>query len=334
MKQASGKPILLSGIQPSGDLMLGNYIGAIRNWVSLQDQYDCIFLGADLHTLTTRQDPATLRSKCYDTMALYIACGIDPDKNTLFLQSHVPAHTELAWILNCYTYMGEMNRMTQFKDKSQRNADNINVGLFSYPALMAADILLYQTELVPVGSDQKQHLEITRDIAMRFNNLYGEIFKVPEGFQPPVGARIMSLQDPSKKMSKSDENESNFIRLLDEPSKILKKFKRAVTDSDTEIRFDEKKPGVSNLLSILSSVTGTSIPDLEVSYQGQGYGKLKTDTAEAVVAMLEPIQHRFKEIRADESALRAVLARGAEAASERASYTLKKVYDAVGLIPK
>lgn len=328
------KPVVLSGIQPSGHLTIGNYIGALRNWGTLQDDHDCLFTLVDLHAITVHQDPADLRQRCYDFIALYMACGIDPEKSTIFVQSHVPEHSELAWILNCYTYMGELNRMTQFKDKSQKHAANINVGLFGYPVLMAADILLYGADKVPVGSDQKQHLELTRDLAMRFNNRYGEIFTVPEPYIPEVGARIMSLQDPTSKMSKSDDNESNYVALLDPPNRIKKKIKRAVTDSGMEIRFDrENKAGVSNLLELLSGVTGKSIPQLEAEYEGQGYGKLKGDTADAVVAFLEPVQARYHEIRDNGDELARILQAGAEKARERALPILRRVQDAIGFIP-
>lgn len=334
MSAAAKKPVLLSGIQTSGHLMLGNYIGAIQNWANLQDDHDCIFLVADLHTLNLRQDPKDLRDHAYQVIALYLACGLDAEKNILVLQSHVPQHVQLASVLNCYTYYGELNRMTQFKDKSLTQPDNINSGLFTYPVLMAADILLYDANLVPVGADQKQHMELTRDVAMRFNNVYGDIFTIPEIYNPPVGARIMSLQDPTKKMSKSDDNEHNYIGLLDDSKKIIKKLKRAVTDSGSEIKFADDKPGISNLLSILSSVTNTPIKELEAQYVGKGYGHLKGDTADAVVALLEPIQAEYHRIRADESFIKKTLARGAEVARERGQAKIDQVYDAVGLIPR
>jgi len=332
------KPVLLSGIQPSGHLTIGNYIGALRNWVKLQDDYDCLFTLVDLHAITVRQDPAELRERCYEFLCLYMACGIDPERNTVFVQSHVPQHTQLAWILNCYTYTGELNRMTQFKDKSQKHADNINAGLYNYPVLMAADILLYGSDLVPVGNDQKQHLEITRDVAQRFNSIYGTeekpVFTVPEPYIPEVGARIMSLQDPMAKMSKSDDVESNVIRLLDEPKRVAKKIKRAVTDSGSEIVFDpENKPGVSNLLSMLAAVTDRDIRALEAEYEGKGYGHLKTDTADAVVAFLEPIQARYAELQADRAGLAKILHDGAAAARERAQPMIDRVYDAIGFLP-
>lgn len=329
-----GKPILLSGIQPSGNLMIGNYIGALKNWVKLQHDYDCLFMLVDLHSITVQQDPKKLRERCYDFLSLYIACGIDPQKNLLFVQSHVPAHSQLSWILNCYTFMGELNRMTQFKDKSKRHDSNINAGLFDYPVLMAADILLYGTDKVPVGEDQKQHLELTRDIAIRFNRLYGEIFTVPEPFIPPVGARIMSLLDPTQKMSKSDDNPNNYVALLDPPDLIRQKLKRAVTDSGSEIRFLNEKPGVSNLLTLYSALTERSIPDLEAAYAGVGYGKFKADVGEVIVEYLQPIQQRYQEIRQDTQGLAKILQQGAETASARAQKTIDQVYDAVGFIPK
>lgn len=329
----SAQPTILSGIAPSGELTLGNYLGAIRNWVAMQDDYDCYYVLVDLHAITVRQDPATFASRCLDFIALYIACGIDPAKSSIFIQSHVPEHSELAWVLNCYTQMGELNRMTQFKDKSKNHSENINAGLFTYPTLMAADILLYQATAVPVGGDQKQHLELTRDVAGRFNGLYGDVFTVPEPFIPTVGARVMSLQDPTKKMSKSDETETNIVGLLEEPKRILRKIKRAVTDSDNEIRFGDDKPGVSNLLSISSAVTGESIESLVASYAGKGYGALKVDVAEQVVALLEPVQERYHEIRQDQALLDTILAEGAAKARTRAQNTLSKVYNALGFVP-
>lgn len=332
---ATPKPIVLSGIQPSGNLTLGNYIGALKNWVAMQDEYDCLYTLVDLHAITVRQDAQVLRERCYEFLCLYLACGIDPERSTLFVQSHVPEHCQLGWILNCHTAMGELNRMTQYKDKSQKHSDNINAGLFDYPVLMAADILLYQADAVPVGNDQKQHLELARNLAERFNNRYNaSVFKVPEPFIPEVGARIMSLQDPSAKMSKSDDVEANVIGLLDEPKRVAKKIKRAVTDSDGEIRFDEAaKPGVSNLLTMLSAVTDESIADLEASYSGQGYGKLKGDLADAVVAFLEPLQTRYHQFFEDRAGLDAILAKGADAARERAAPTVQKAYEVTGFLP-
>ena len=327
------KPIVFSGAQPSGELSLGNYIGALRNWVSLQDEYDCVYCIVNQHAITVRQDPEKLRKATLDTLALYLACGIDPAKSTIFVQSHVPAHTQLSWVLNCYTYFGELSRMTQFKDKSSRFAENINAGLFDYPVLMAADILLYQTNLVPVGDDQKQHLELSRDIAMRFNALYGDIFTVPEGFIPKTGARIMSLQDPNKKMSKSDDNRNNVIGLLEDPKDVAKKIKRAVTDSDEPpvVRYDIKnKAGVSNLLDILSCVTGKPITTLEQEFAGKMYGHLKTEVAAQVSEMLAELQARYHQFRNNEDLLFDIMKDGAQKAEQRSQATLQKVYNAIG----
>ncbi|CNC74286.1 tryptophan--tRNA ligase [Yersinia pseudotuberculosis] len=331
----SSKPIVFSGAQPSGELTIGNYMGALRQWVQMQDDYDCIYCIVDLHAITARQDPALLRKRTLDTLALYLACGIDPKKSTIFVQSHVPEHSQLSWALNCYTYFGELSRMTQFKDKSARYAENINAGLFDYPVLMAADILLYQTNQVPVGEDQKQHLELSRDIASRFNNLYGDIFKIPEPFIPKAGARVMSLQDPTKKMSKSDDNRNNVIELLEDPKSVVKKIKRAMTDSDEPalIRYDvEKKAGVSNLLDILSGVTGQSIPELEAQFTGQMYGHLKGAVADAVSGMLSELQERYRTYREDEALLQDVMREGAAKARARAQATLAKVYEAIGFV--
>jgi tryptophanyl-tRNA synthetase len=328
------KKNILSGIQTSGNLILGNYIGALSHWVNMQQEYNCYFMLADLHTLTVKQDPQLLRNRCYDFLALYVACGIDPDKNVLFAQSHVPAHTQLAWALSCFTQIGELNRMTQFKDKSQRNQSNINAGLLNYPILMAADILLYDAHLVPVGEDQKQHLELTRDLATRFNHYHGDIFTIPKPYIPPRGARIMSLQEPTNKMSKSDANPQSYIALLDEPDVIRKKFKRAVTDSGSEVYYDAvEKPGISNLLTLLSVMTGVSISELEGEYRAGGYGKFKTAVGEVVVEKLQPIQQRYHEIREDAAYLSNMLKHGAEKASEQADKVVSKVYDALGLIP-
>ncbi len=328
----SAKPVLLSGIQPSGQLTLGNYIGAIRNWVDLQKDYDCLFLLVDLHAITVRQEPTELRQRCRDFLSLYIACGIDPELNTLCAQSHVPGHSQLAWILNCYTMVGELNRMTQFKDKSSKHNDNINAGLYTYPVLMAADILLYDSALVPVGDDQKQHLELARDVAQRFNRAHGEVFRVPEPFIPPLGARIMGLQTPEAKMSKSDVNESNGIYLLDDPKRIAKKIKRAVTDSGAEVKASPDKPGVSNLLTIFAAVTGRAVADLEEDYGSSGYGRFKGDLADAVVAFVEPIQARYRQLQDDPAYLDAVLARGATQANARAERKLSQVHDVLGLL--
>ena len=331
---ANPRPTVLSGIQPSGRLTLGNYLGAIKNWLPLSATYDCHYMLVDLHAITVRQDPAVLRERCYEFLALYIACGLDPKDNVLFVQSHVPAHSQLGWILNCYTQFGELGRMTQFKDKSAKHADNINAGLFGYPVLMAADILLYDAAQVPVGDDQKQHLELTRDIANRFNNIYGPVFTVPEPMIPPVGARIMGLQDPTAKMSKSDDAETNALYLLDGPDVIVRKIKRAVTDMDGVVRFDiAAKPGVSNLLSILAATTGKTVAQLEAEFEGKQYGAFKGAVADAVVECLRPVQAKYAELREDRVGLRAVLKDGAERASRRANATLARVHEALGLIP-
>ncbi|AGH82471.1 tryptophanyl-tRNA synthetase [Psychromonas sp. CNPT3] len=331
------KPIVLSGCQPSGSLTIGNYMGALKQWVSMQEDNDCLFCLVDLHAITVRQDPIALRRAIYDGLAMYQAIGIDPQKSTMFIQSQVPEHAELAWILNCHTQMGELSRMTQFKEKSQKANASVNAGLFGYPVLMAADILLYQPKSIPVGSDQKQHLELARDIAIRFNNHYGQTFVVPEPAIPTHGARIMSLQEPTKKMSKSDENVKNVIGLLEDPKVISKKIKTAATDSDEQARiyFDkEEKPGISNLLTLLSCSTGQSIESLIPAYEGKMYGHLKADTADAVVSLLEPIQARYKALRADEASLQHIARLGAEKARERAAKTLAVVYDRIGFLPK
>ncbi|MCI0749752.1 MAG: tryptophan--tRNA ligase [Nevskiales bacterium] len=332
--QGSKKAVVLSGIQPSGHLTLGNYLGALKNWIALQEQYDCHYALVDLHTITARQDPKQLRERCYEFLALYIACGLDPSKNVLFVQSHVPAHARLAWVLNCYTMVGELNRMTQFKDKSQKNANNINAGLYDYPVLMAADILLYQTRFVPVGEDQKQHLELARDVALRFNKLYGDVFQVPEPMIPRVGARIMGLQDPTSKMSKSDGSEANALYLLDPLEVMDRKFRRAVTDSGAEVRYSEDKPGVANLMSILSAITGESFVAIEARFAGQGYGVFKAGVAEVVIETLRPVQARYREIREDEPGLHRILKDGAERAAARAAPVLRRVHEVLGFIPE
>ncbi len=330
------KPTLFSGIQPSGDLMLGNYIGSIKNWVAMQDDYNCLFSLVNMHAITVEQNPTELLKRSLDFVALYLASGINPDKSTIFIQSHVAEHSELAWILNCSTYMGELNRMTQFKDKSAKHSQNINVGLFNYPVLMASDILLYQTDLVPVGADQKQHLELARDIATRFNNRFDkQIFKVPEPFiaSHTSGGRIMSLQDPTAKMSKSDNNTNNFIGLLDDPKLILKKFKKAQTDSGSEIKYDlTNKLGIANLLTIYAVISGKTITQAEEYFAGKMYGHLKAELGELVVEYLKPIQNEFYKIRADEAQLKAILAQGAKQAKQQAQQTMQKVHDAIGFV--
>ena len=329
------KKTMLSGIQPSGDLHLGNYLGAVKNWGARAEEFDCYYFMADLHTLTVRQDPKLLRRRSLEQLAQYIACGIDPEKNVLFLQSHVHEHAELGWILNCYTMFGELSRMTQFKDKCAKNADNINGGLFTYPSLMAADILLYQADYVPVGEDQRQHCELTRDIAVRFNNIYGETFKVPEAYVPKAGARVMGLGNPGSKMSKSDPNGCVF--LMEKPEDIARKFKRAVTDSDTEncVHFDrENKPGVSNLMSIYSAVTGKSFEEIEREFEGQGYGAFKPAVGDAVIETLRPIREEATRLLSDKAYLCSVYTEGAQKASCIARKTLRKVYKKVGLVEK
>ncbi len=328
-----GKKTIFSGIQPSGGLTLGNYLGAVKNWAALQDEYNCYYCVVDLHAITVRQDPAELRKRTLDVLCLLIAAGLDPDKNVLYMQSHVPCHAELAWILNCYAYMGELSRMTQFKEKSQRAGENIGVGLFTYPCLMAADILLYQADLVPVGVDQKQHIELTRDVAERFNAIYGEVFTIPEPYIPKTGAKIMSLAEPEKKMSKSDGNENAYISLMDPPEAVTRKIKRAVTDSGGEITYSADKPGVSNLLTIYSCVSGKSIEEGEKEFSGLGYGALKERTAQAVVSCLEPLQKRYNEIRSDKAFLTGVMQRNSEKAARVAQKTLQKAHKKIGLAP-
>lgn len=327
------KKRIFSGMQPSGMITLGNYLGALKNWTNLQDDYDCLYCIVDMHAITVRQDPAKLRKQCRDLLTQYLAVGLDPDKNTIYYQSHVSQHAELGWILNCFTYMGELNRMTQFKDKSAKHADNINAGLYTYPVLMASDILLYQTDLVPVGEDQRQHLELTRDIAGRFNSIYGDVFHIPEAYIGKAGAKVMALQDPTKKMSKSDENKNNTILLTDEPAVILNKVKRAVTDSDTEIRYGEDKPGISNLLNIYCACTGSTIAQAEQEFSGAGYGTFKTRVGEAVVAELEPVQKRVKDLEKNKDYLDEVIKKGAERAGKLAARTLTKVQKKVGFPP-
>ncbi|MBQ3425652.1 MAG: tryptophan--tRNA ligase [Clostridia bacterium] len=329
------KKRIFSGVQPSGTITLGNYLGAIRNWVALQDEYDCAFAMMDMHSITVRQTPAELRKRTLELLALYIACGIDPEKCILFIQSQNSAHAELSWVLNCFTYMGELNRMTQFKDKSAKHADNINAGLFTYPVLMAADILLYQADLVPVGKDQMQHIEICRDIAQRFNAVYGNVFTIPEGLLVKSGAKIMSLQEPTKKMSKSDENPKAFISMMDDFNVIAKKIKSAVTDSEGVIEYrpdDENKAGVNNLLSIMAVMTDSTPEKVAALYEGQGYGTLKGAVAEAVVEGIRPIRAEYDRIIKDKAYLQGIYRQGAETAHRIADRTLKKVYKKVGFV--
>ena len=326
------KKILFSAIQPSGILTIGNYLGALRNFRKLQDDYNGVFALADLHTLTVKQVPADLRKNSYELAALYLACGIDPEKSVLFAQSHVSAHAELTWILNTVCYPGELSRMTQFKDKSLKHEDNINMGLMDYPVLMAADILLYQTELVPIGADQKQHLELARDLAIRFNNRFGETFKVPEGYIGKTAARVMSLAEPNNKMSKSDANINAFISMDDDPDTIIRKFKRAVTDSGSEIKFSPDKPGISNLLTIYTAFTNKTFEQAEAEFDGLGYGDFKLRVGEAVVSVIEPIRQEKNRILSDKGYIDQVLSLGAERAERLAYRTLSKVYKKVGLI--
>ena len=326
------KKIVFSAIQPSGTITLGNYLGAVRNWVNMQDEFNCIYALADLHTITVRQEPAVMRKNILDAYASIMACGIDPEKSLFFIQSHVHTHAELAWILNCYTQFGELSRMTQFKDKSAKHADNINAGLFTYPCLMAADILLYQADMVPVGADQKQHLELSRDIAVRFNGLYGNVFKVPEGFIPKNGARVMSLQDPTRKMSKSDENVNGCVHLLDTPEVIMKKFKRAVTDSEAVVRYGEGKEGINNLMSIYSAVTGKTLEEIEKEFEGKGYGDFKTTVGEAVVEALRTIKTRYEQLIKDKAYLEECYRKADETALRFSRRTLSKAMKKIGFI--
>ncbi|MDT9587713.1 MAG: tryptophan--tRNA ligase [Candidatus Arsenophonus melophagi] len=329
------QPIVFSGAQPSGELTIGNYIGALRQWVKMQDNYDCIYCIVDQHAITVRHDPKELRKRTLDTLALYLSCGINIKKSIIFVQSHVPQHIQLSWILNCYTYFGELSRMTQFKDKSTRYVENINTGLFNYPVLMAADILLYQTNQVPVGIDQKQHLELSRDIAKRFNALYGEVFTIPDPFIPETGAQVMSLQEPKKKMSKSDNNRNNIITLLENPKIAAKKIKHALTDSDEPPRIfydSEKKPGISNLMAILAGISSISFLEIEKEFSGKMYTDLKNTVAEAVSNILINIQSRFYDLRNNEKLLNDIISEGASKAEARAQITLNKVYDVIGFI--
>ncbi len=329
-----GKKIIYSGMQPTGVPSLGNYLGALKNWGDMQDESDfvCIYAIADLHAITVRQVPAELRRRSRELFTLYLAMGLDPQKSIIYFQSHVKAHTELNWYLNCFTYMGELSRMTQFKEKSQRHLENINAGLFTYPVLQAADILLYQTDIVPIGEDQRQHLEICRDIAQRFNAIYGDVFTIPEARIPKNGARIMSLQNPDKKMSKSDDDNNSIINILDEPTVILNKIKRAVTDSDNEVRYTPEKPGISNLINIYASVTGLSVSEIEAKFTGVGYGTFKKEVGEAVVDVLSPVQNRFKSLSENKDYVNGIIAEGAKKAEAIADKTLAKVKKKLGYL--
>ncbi len=324
------KKVLFSGMQATGNLTLGNYLGALKNWVTLSDEYECFYSVVDMHSITVRQDPAVLRKRARALLTLYIAAGLDPEKNCIYYQSHVSGHAELAWILNCFTYMGELNRMTQFKDKSAKHADNINAGLFTYPVLMAADILLYQADVVPVGIDQMQHLEITRDIAERFNHIYGDVFTIPEAYIGKVGAKIMSLQDPSKKMSKSDENPNASIYLLDDPDTIMRKCRRAVTDSEAQILYREEQPGVKNLIDIYSACTGMKPDEVVKEFEGKGYGDFKTAVGEAVVSVLKPLQDEVARLEKDKTYINGIIKNNAEKAAYFANKTLRKVQKKIG----
>ena len=326
------KKVVLSGIKPTGNLTLGNYIGAINNWVKMQEEYECNYMLADLHSLTVRNNSEELKKASLDVLAYYISCGLDPEKNNIFMQSHVHEHAELAWVLNCYTYVGELSRMTQFKDKSVKNADNINSGLFTYPVLMAADILLYQAHAVPVGEDQKQHVEIARDIAERFNKAYGITFTIPQPLINTTGARIMGLQNPEGKMGKTEENPNDAIYLKDTPDEIMKKFKKAVTDSDGIIKYSDDKPGIKNLITIYSTLKNVKIEDVEKEFENKGYGIFKQAVGEIVVDTLKPIQEKYKEIMDDPEYLKNIYTRGAQKASIVASRTLQEVYEKVGLV--
>lgn len=328
------KKVLYSGMQATGNLTLGNYLGALRNWITLNEEYECFYGVMDLHSLTVRQNPAEFRKRARSLYTLYVAAGLDPEKNCIYFQSHVSAHAELAWLLNCFAYMGELNRMTQFKDKSAKHADNINAGLFTYPVLMAADILLYQADLVPVGVDQLQHLEITRDIAERFNHIYGDVFTIPEGYIGKAGAKIMSLQEPTKKMSKSDENANASIYLLDDPDTVIRKFKRAVTDSGSEIRYAEDKPGISNLIDIYTATTGKTKEEIEKEFDGKGYGEFKLAVGEAVVSVLKPLQDKMADLEKDKDYIDNMIKTNDEKAQYFANKTLRKVQKKLGLTEK
>ena len=324
------KKVLFSGMQATGNLTLGNYLGALKNWVTLSDEYECFYSVVDMHSITVRQDPVVLRKRARALLTLYIAAGLDPEKNCIYYQSHVSGHAELAWILDCFTYMGELNRMTQFKDKAAKHADNINAGLFTYPVLMAADILLYQADVVPVGIDQMQHLELTRDIAQRFNGIYGDVFTIPEAYIGKVGAKIMSLQDPSKKMSKSDENPNGSIYLMDDPDTIMRKFKRAVTDSEGQILYRDEQPGIKNLINIYCACTGKAPDEVVREFDGKGYAEFKPAVGEAVVAVLKPLQDRVAELSKDKAYIDSVIKNNAEKAQYFANKTLRKVQKKIG----
>ncbi len=328
---------IFSGAQPSGTITLGNYLGAIKSWVDLQNDYECLYAVMDMHSITVRQNPAELRKRTLDLLKMYIACGIDPEKNIIFVQSHVPSHAQLGWVLDCYTYMGELSRMTQFKDKSKSHADNINAGLFTYPVLMAADILLYGADLVPVGKDQMQHIEICRDIATRFNGIYGDVFKIPDGFMPKAGAKVMSLQEPSKKMSKSDPNPKGYISMLDEPNVIAKKIKSAVTDSEGVVEYregDETKAGINNLMTIYSAMTGSSMDSITSEFSGHGYGDFKSAVAEAVVEHIRPIREEYDRLSSDKAYLEQIYKAGAEKAEAIAWKTVRTVYKKIGFLAR
>lgn len=327
----NGKKVLYSGMQATGNLTLGNYLGALKNWVTLNEEYECFYGVMDLHSLTVRQNPAEFRQRAKALYALYVAAGLDPEKNCIYYQSHVSGHAELSWILSCFTYMGELNRMTQFKDKAAKHTDNINAGLYTYPVLMAADILLYQADVVPIGADQKQHLEITRDIAERFNGIYGEVFTMPEPFIAKIGARVMSLQEPTKKMSKSDENPNASIFLLDDTDTIIRKFKRAVTDSGSEIIYSDEKPGISNLIDIYSSAAGKSREDVEKEFDGKGYGDFKLAVGETVASLLKPMQEKYQQLLKDKTYIDSMIKNNDEKAQYFSNKTLRKVQKKIGL---
>ncbi len=325
-----GKKMLFSGMQATGTLTLGNYLGALKNWLTLSDEYECFYCVVDLHSITVRQDPAELRKRARNLLTLYIAAGLDPVKNCIYYQSHVPAHAELGWILNCFTYVGELNRMTQFKDKAAKHADNINAGLYTYPVLMAADILLFQSDVVPVGIDQMQHLELTRDVAERFNGIYGDVFTIPEAYLGKTGAKIMSLQDPTKKMSKSDENPNASILLMDDTDTIIRKFKRAVTDSEAQILYRDEQPGIKNLINVYSCVTGKTPAEVEKEFDGKGYGDFKLAVGEAVANHLRPVQDEFARLSKDKAYIDGIIKENAEKAGYYANKTLRKVQKKVG----